>query len=543
MKKVFLLILIVSFQFSFVNSQTPQAFKYQAVARDVNGKELADKQLNLRIGISKSNTGSPVVYSESFIVTTNALGLFNIEIGNGTLLSGSFVDINWAEGPYYISTELSTDGGFTYLLKGVAQLFSVPYALYADKSGQGERGATGPQGLTGEKGDKGDTGPAYYTAGTGIAINGAVISNIMPDQTVTLIGSNNVTVSGTYPEFAIKGTPSLTQAQIDALSPYDGMVVHNKTTNCINYYYGSSWFESCGVCTPQPTKADAGADQLILIGTSATLAANTPVKGTGQWSIISGEGGIINNMTSSTSTFTGKAETKYSLRWAITTSCGVSADTVVIWFWSCGTEITDSRDGKNYQTVIIGSQCWMKQNLNIGIRINGNINQANNSSIEKYCYNNDEGYCNVYGGLYQWNEMMQYVETEGAKGICPVGWHLPSDGEWKQLEMYLGMSQSEADNDGDRGSDECGKLKETGTAHWYDPNTGATNSSGFTALPGGLRDIDGSFNYVGYFAHLWTSSPGGSNRAWDRYLDYDYSQVLRDSSDWSYGFSVRCVKN
>jgi len=92
----------------------------------------------------------------------------------------------------------------------------------------------------------------------------------------------------------------------------------------------------------------------------------------------------------------------------------------------------------NYSTVQIGSQVWMGENLNVGTRINGVKNQINNDTIEKYCYNDDENNCNVYGGIYLWDEMMQYSTVEGSQGICPTGWHLPSDSEWTVLTNYLG---------------------------------------------------------------------------------------------------------
>jgi hypothetical protein len=101
---------------------------------------------------------------------------------------------------------------------------------------------------------------------------------------------------------------------------------------------------------------------------------------------------------------------------------------------------TDTRDGKVYTTVYIGTQCWMKQNLNIGTRIAGAGNQTNNGTIEKYCYDDNESNCDYYGGLYQWNEMMQYTTTQGVKGICPKGWHLPTNNEWNVLSTFLGGS-------------------------------------------------------------------------------------------------------
>lgn len=201
-------------------------------------------------------------------------------------------------------------------------------------------------------------------------------------------------------------------------------------------------------------------------------------------------------------------------------------------------------DNNNYAVIGIGEQLWMMQNLNIGVKINGSQEQTNNSMVEKYCYEDKESNCAVYGGLYQWNEMMQYIEGEKGRGICPIGWHIPSDDDWKELEIYLGMSQSEADKQNAwRGTDEGGKLKESGFVHWDKPNTGATNSSGFTALAGGYRAENGVFISLNAYAVFWTSTHYSSGFAWDRYLNAAYSEVFRFSPLRSYGNSVRCVKD
>jgi len=213
--------------------------------------------------------------------------------------------------------------------------------------------------------------------------------------------------------------------------------------------------------------------------------------------------------------------------------------------WQCGDPLEDPRDGQTYNTVQIGTQCWMAENLNVGTRIDGVNNQTDNSTIEKYCYDDDVANCDTYGGLYQWDEMMQYVATEGVQGICPNDWHLPTDDEWKTMEMELGMTQVQADAEGWRGTDEGGKMKETGTTHWWSPNTGATNSSGFTALSGSHRsNSNGSFYYLGRYGYWWSSSETSGTFAWYLYLYYDDAQVGRDSNGYSnYGFSVHCLKN
>jgi uncharacterized protein (TIGR02145 family) len=201
--------------------------------------------------------------------------------------------------------------------------------------------------------------------------------------------------------------------------------------------------------------------------------------------------------------------------------------------FSCNNPITDSRDGKTYNTVQIGTQCWFKENLNVGARINGSQNQnATNGIIEKYCYNDLESNCDIYGGLYQWDEMMQGSTTPGEQGICPTGWHIPTDGEWTALTTFLGGE-----------SVSSGKMKEAGYAHWAVPNTGATNSSGFTALPGGYRYYNGLFNGLTYYAYFWSSTEYSSSDAWYRGLYYDNEGVYRNYFSKTNGYSGRCVQD
>ena len=174
----------------------------------------------------------------------------------------------------------------------------------------------------------------------------------------------------------------------------------------------------------------------------------------------------------------------------------------------------------------------MAENLNVGTRIDGANEQTDNSTMEKYCYDDLESNCNVYGGLYQWNEMMQYITTPGVKGICPTGWHMPTDDEWTILTTFLG-GESVA----------CGKMKETGLTHWASPNTGATNSSGFTVLPGGGRSGGVFFYTVSYNALFWSSSPYDALNSWGRRLTHNSEGILHQFNYKADGFSVRCVKN
>ncbi len=217
---------------------------------------------------------------------------------------------------------------------------------------------------------------------------------------------------------------------------------------------------------------------------------------------------------------------------------------------------TDSRDGYTYQTVQIGSQTWMAENLKYLPSV---VGPGTGSNSEAYCYvygydgtsisaaKATENYA-TYGVLYNWTAAMNGAESSdanpsGVQGICPDGWHLPSDAEWKQLEMYLGMSETDVNSTGWRGTVEGGKLKEAGTTHWADPNAGANNESGFTALPGGYRYSNGYFNDFRYYGSWWSSTEYDTTNAWPRYLYYSGSSVDRDYDLKSMGFSVRCLRD
>ena len=188
-------------------------------------------------------------------------------------------------------------------------------------------------------------------------------------------------------------------------------------------------------------------------------------------------------------------------------------------------------DGNIYHTVTIGTQVWMVENLKTTRYNNGTVIPLVKDSaawaaltIPGYCWYNDSAtYGNTYGALYNF-----YAVNTGK--LAPTGWHVPTDSEWSVLTTYLG---------GD--SVAGGPLKEAGTVHWASPNTGATNSTGFTALPGGYRMNDGAFVYIGLNGYWWSSTYDGPGALFYREMSYDTTGVHRSFADVS--FSVRCIKN
>ncbi|MBP7848734.1 MAG: hypothetical protein KA053_00510 [Lentimicrobiaceae bacterium] len=301
-------------------------------------------------------------------------------------------------------------------------------------------------------------------------------------------------------------------------------------------------------CSPLPDTAYAGPDQLNLGGNAAIMAANQPVNGTGYWSVYSGSGGSFLSHYSPFTKFTGQYGSTYVLIWTISNFCGANSDTVVISFapyvYACGDTFVDTRNNMKYPTKLIGSQCWMMRNLNIGTMISGPTQMANNGVIEKYCLDNQSYQCDYYGGLYQWTEAMQYSTTAGAQGICPSGWHIPTDEEWKALEgnadSYYGVGSTQWDIFGWRGLDAGTRLKST--YGWLSGVTG-TDVLGFKVLPVGYRLYNnGTFAVYGHAAYFWTSNEV-SNNAWYRHLLTTHQDIKRDYAYKTNGFSVRCLKN
>ncbi len=185
---------------------------------------------------------------------------------------------------------------------------------------------------------------------------------------------------------------------------------------------------------------------------------------------------------------------------------------------NCPAEFTDTRNNKTYSAKAFGTQCWMTENLEYGEMINSG-DPANNTTTEKYCYNNNENNCDTYGALYQWNEMMQYTHVEEVGGICPEGWHIPSETEWHRLVEYFG------------GNFKAGKrLKNGGT-------------SGFDALLAGTRNTSASFEGMNLKGYYWSSTELDNNQALQIHFDGDLDGVYYNYRDKGFANSLRCVKD
>jgi uncharacterized protein (TIGR02145 family) len=191
-------------------------------------------------------------------------------------------------------------------------------------------------------------------------------------------------------------------------------------------------------------------------------------------------------------------------------------------------------DNNSYNTVKIGNQCWTRENLKVSKYRNGeaiptglnNADWLNTKNGAYAIYDNSNVNDAIYGKLYNW------YAVRDSRGICPTGWHVPTDGEWTTLTNFLGGEIVAG-----------GKMKSLGTTYWQSPNTEATNESDFSVLPGGYSSLGGGFSIIRGNAFFWSASEKGSYVSWGRSLSYNNGDVYRDYYDKRDGFSVRCLRD
>jgi uncharacterized protein (TIGR02145 family) len=211
--------------------------------------------------------------------------------------------------------------------------------------------------------------------------------------------------------------------------------------------------------------------------------------------------------------------------------------------WNCGNQLYDTRDGHSYPTVSISEQCWMAKNLNYGTLVGLQTDQTDNGVVEKYCMNDVQSNCDIYGAIYQWGEVMLYTMDEGTQGICPEGWHVPTDAEWCILENFVDSDTLDCNGQGYRGLDGGGHLKDTSNL-WTSPNTGANNLYGFSVLPGGYYNFaEQQIVGEGLYGQFFTSSYTGTGNPWTRAVQNDLSTIRRKQQSGEFGQNLRCVKN
>jgi uncharacterized protein (TIGR02145 family) len=505
MKKLLPLIATVFISINLF-AQAPQKMSYQAVIRNASNALVTNAPVKMRISILQGNNPGTSVYSELHSATTNANGLVSIEIGEGTNKTGTFSSINWGNGTYFLRTETDPNNGTNYTITGTSQLLSVPYALEANNAANARRSDSAKFAGNGLP-SGGAQNQIMYWNGT----SWVMLSPGSNGQTLTICnGMLTWTTGGVCPPLITTlncagatniGTlkPGVAASGVNSVVPYTG---GNGET------YAAQNISSTGVT-----------------GLTATLAAGTLVNGAG----------TLNYTITGTPATSGTASFALSIGGQ---SCTLSRSVEIT--------VTDA-SGNTYPTVTIGTQVWMAENLrttkyrdgsNIPVVTDNtqwanNWNNGNPLQQPMMCwYNNDQATytANKFGALYNWYAINP--ATNGNKNVCPTGWHVPTDAEWTTLTTFLG-GQNVAG----------GNMKSTGTQYWSSPNTDATNSSGFSGLPGGFRVSNGVFDNFGLNGNWWSSTETSTVSAWNRRLGYSLGGVYRYDYVKAYGFSVRCVKD
>jgi uncharacterized protein (TIGR02145 family) len=364
-------------------------------------------------------------------------------------------------------------------------------------------------------------------------------------------------------DFTDKGVliPRLTTAQRNAIpSPAFSLLIFNLTTGCYEFWDGSSWIAL------QPC---AG---VLSVGPAAGSHSSTQTSITWVWGAVSTATAYYVNTTNNFATATNIGNTTSYTQSGL--SCGQNY-TLYVWAENeCGTSTPSTFTFSTSSCVPsagCGSQVFMAVNVNVGTMINGSNEQNNNSQVEKYCYNDKPANCTTYGGLYQWAEAVgePYSSNStlvggswqscdpcgsgGRQGICPAGYHIPTDLEWSRYEWCVEdniapagwTSLSTFQTPGWRGSPSStagvgAKLKANSS---NTPSWDGTNASGFTALPAGARYPDGGFRFLGSGCSFWSATESLAAYAWGHGLSTGDWQSGRNAVSKTYGFSVRCLQD
>ena len=459
------------------HTQSPTGFNYQAALRDSDGRVKSNESVNIGIRLLQGSINGLPAYEESHP------NIQTNEFGLISLVIGDGVStydmavINWADGPFFL--EISVNGN----LLGTNQLLSVPYALYAASGNEGPQGEQGMRGVPGEPGPlglQGEQGPQG-------------LQGLQGEQ-------------GPPGLQGLRGEQGLQGPRGEA-----GDTKWDSVSGGMIYSDGR-----IGIGTDDPSEA-------LDVGGNAHISGNLMIGGD---ILLKGEN--LEDLLAEIAFF------------KETSGIGTLTDI----------------DGNKYVTVRIGEQIWMAENLKTTRYADGSAIPlvedpedwlALNAEGKAYSwYNNDISNKDLFGGYYTWAAAMNGMESSneipsGVQGACPGGWHLPSDEEWKILEMQVGLTQLEADGAGGRGQDEGGKLKQAGTSFWNSPNVDANNESKFTALPAGLRMHTGGFSHSGTTAIFWTSWEQYSLAAWYHSINNFSGSIGRQTDMKDYGFSVRCI--
>ena len=438
MRRIFTTFLLCCVAVTMVFAQAPEKFTYQAVVRNANNTLVANASVGVRVSILQGSANGSAVYVETQTATTNANGLMTLNIGGGSVQQGTFANIDWANGPFFLKTETDPNGGSNYTVTSAQQLLSVPYALYAK---------TAENGFSGDYNDLTNT----PTIPTNVGAFTNDVHYITEAQLNASLGAMNNTIDSLRDRM-----------EYIAMHLMEYMAMH-----------------------------------LVQPQTDSTIVAQ---------------------------------------------ACPGLATVI-------------DYDLNIYNTVQIGNQCWMRENLRTTHYADGTAIALGTTASDTIAYYYPLQEDVTYGYLYNWKAVMHNSSSSqsnpsGVQGICPNGWHVPSNAEWDELENYV-SSQNDYLCDGTNHSNYIAKAL-AATTGWNSSsyscavgNTSANNNAtGFSALPAG-RLTGSSYEDSGEFAYLWSSTETGNSNLeiHTRYIGYFHPFMVNQPYSRSYGLSVRCLRD
>lgn len=489
--------------------QAPGVFNYQAVINSQDGSSLSMQPVSFRISLLQGEITGPAVYTETQQDTTNSYGLVILNIGLGTPVQGEFAKINWAKGPYFLKLELDPAGGSDFHHIGTSQLLSVPYSLFAGTVREVRASA-----------DLGPDEPIFQVTNA----NGEVLFGVYNSGVRIVLDENQGkggrggfvvggrTGKGTVDDFMVLNRDT-TLFTIDDITPNKG---------------GRGGFAVGG------RGGAKGNDfqYMILTGDSTNFYLHQDPSGTSTaFNIV----GVNPDNTTTPILAVTKDSTNVSTNLNVTKDVNVGGGVTTDITPKDTGGIVDSRDGQKYRTVVIGTQTWMADNLRainfqagppvMYMKAISDTTWKNLIVPARTYYNADSAqYYLKYGGLYNW-----YAATAPGN-VCPTGWHVPSLTEWQTLVAFVGDETIAG-----------GMLKSNVAGTWNSPNSGASNTYNFGALPGGYASPYGQLGNYGYY---WTTTPSSPTTAYCIVFNYDGPHVVLPSNPVKQmGYSIRCVKN
>jgi uncharacterized protein (TIGR02145 family) len=544
MKKVLLVLIFLISEINILYCQAPGKFNYQAVARNPGGTLIINQSISVRISILTSSTSGPSEYTETHSATTDAFGVFNLLIGNGTIINGSFDGITWGTASKFLMIEADVTGGTTYQPIASTQILSMPYALFANKAGSYTEsdpvfGISPAFGITNSNISNwnstfswGNHSLAGYVPGTrtlninGISLDlsnnrswsvGTVTSVGLSLPNIFTLTGSPITSNGTFTATLASQPASLVFA-----SPSGGPGTPAFRTLTASDIPNLDWNK---ITTGKPTTlAGYGISDGVNTTGNQTIAGNKTFTG------ITSVPTPVNATDAATKAYVDALLQKIN---QLESQPGIVKDV----------------EGNLYTTIKIGTQVWIVENFratkyNDGTTIPLVTNNTDwiNLTTPGYCwYNNDQPtYGITYGALYNW-----YTVNTGK--LCPTGWHVPTDAEWSSLETYL--ISNGYNYDGTTTGNKAAKSLASTSLWNSSSNVGSIgnidypdkrNATGFTAIPSGLRyETNGTFSGIGWHSDWWSAQSANGYRG----LNYDTSDVYKSNANNNNGLSVRCLRD